>query len=165
MRSSIFDRISFLSLLSVIVLLPIFCLPFTNIPIETAKGLLLVIGLAVCIIFWAIARFLDGRIIFPKSFLLLSGAGIVLSFLLSALFSGNSKVSLFGVMFDIGSFWFIFSAFVLMFMSSVIFRTPQRAKIVLLGTILSSFFVLIFQSVHLFFPQITSLGILVGKTG
>jgi len=50
-----------------------------------------------------------------------------------------------------------------MLFSSIIFRTPKRAKIVLLGTILSSVIVLIFQTIHLFFPAIT-LGILVGKT-
>jgi tetratricopeptide (TPR) repeat protein len=165
MHSNIFDRLSFWSLFLVLALLPIFCLPFTNIPIETSKGLLLVIGLAFCVIFWAIARFSDGRIIFPKSWLLLSGLGVALAFLLSALFSGSIQVSLFGTMFDIGSFWFIFAGFVLMLMSSIVFRTPQRAKIVLLGTILSSAFVLIFQGVHLFLPSPLSLGILAGKTG
>ncbi len=164
MRTNIFEKLSFLSLFLVIVLLPLFFLPFTNIPIETSKGLLLVIGLAFCIIFWAIARFLDGRIIFPKSWLLVSGFGVCLAFLLSALFSGNPEVSLFGTMFDVGSFWFIFSAFVLMLMSSIFFRTQKRARIVLLGAIISSVFILIFQSVHLFFPAITSLGILTDKT-
>ncbi|KKS04485.1 MAG: hypothetical protein UU58_C0006G0011 [Candidatus Nomurabacteria bacterium GW2011_GWA2_41_25] len=165
MHSNIFDRLSFLSLFLVVVLLPIFCLPFTNIPVETSKGLLLVLGLAVSVVFWAIARFSDGRIVFPRSWLLVSGFGITLVFLLSALFSGTSQVSLFGTMFDIGSFWFILSAFVLMLFSSIIFRTPKRAKIVLLGMILSSAFVLIFQSAHLFMPTILSLGILAGKTG
>jgi hypothetical protein len=68
-------------------------------------------------------------------------------------------------MFDIGSFWFVFSAFVLMLMSSVILRNTQRAKIVLLGAILSSALVLVFQILHLFLPEMLSLGILVGKTG
>jgi len=165
MRSNIFDRLSFLSLFLVVVLLPLFVLPFTSIPVETSKGLLLVLGLAACVVFWAIARFSDGKIIFPRSWLLMSGFGIALAFLLSALFSKNSQVSLFGTMFDIGSFWFIFSGFVLMLMSSVVFRTPKQAKTVLLGTILSSAFVLIFQSARLFMPTILSLGILAGKTG
>ena len=164
MSTNIFEKLSFLSLFLVIVLLPLFFLPFTNISIEISKGLLLVVGLAVCIIFWAIARFLDGRIIFSKSWLLVSGFGVCLVFLLSALFSGNPQVSLFGTMFDIGSFWFIFSAFVLMLMSSIFFRTPEQARIILLGTIVSSILILVFQSVHLFFPSITSLGILTDKT-
>ncbi len=165
MRANIFDRLSFLSLFLVIVLLPLFCLPFTNIPIETSKGLLLILGLVLSVVFWAIARFSDGKIIFPKSWLLVSGFAIVLVFLLSSLFSGNSQVSLFGIMFDIGSFCFILAGFILMLMSSVVFRNPQRAKILLLGAILSSACVLIFQALHLFMPSLLSLGILAGKTG
>lgn len=165
MNSNIFDRLSFWALFLVIILLPLFVLPFTNIPVETSKGLLLVVGLTASVVFWAISRFLDGKIIFSKSWLLVSGFGIVLAFLLSTLFSGGSQVSFFGTMFDIGSFWFVFGAFVLMLMSSIVFRNPQQAKAVLLGAILSSAFVLVFQSVHLFIPKILSLGIISGNTG
>ena len=132
MRSHIFDRLSFLSLFLVIVLLPLFCLPFTNIPVETAKGLLLVLGLAISVVCWALARFVDGKISFPRSWLITSGFGIALVVLLSSLFSVNTQVSMFGTMFDIGSFWFIFCAFVLMLMSAITFRTLQKAKTVLL---------------------------------
>ena len=164
MRSNIFDGFSFLSLFLVVILLPFFCLPFSSIPVEVSKGILLVVGLALTIIFWAIARFIEGEISFPKSRLLISGFAIVIVTLLSALLSSSVEVSLFGTMFDVGSFWFIFAGFVLLFMSAIIFQTPQKAKIVLLGSILSSAVVLIFQSVRLFFPNFLSLGILAGKT-
>jgi hypothetical protein len=130
MNSNIFDKFSFISLFLVVVLLPVFCLPFTSVPVEVSKGLLLVIGLAFSVIFWSIARFMDGKIVLPKSWLLVSGGGIILTFLLSTLFSGASQVSLFGTMFDIGSFWFIFASFVLMLMSAIVFRNPKQAKIV-----------------------------------
>ncbi len=165
MYSNIFDRLSFLSLFLVIVLLPVFCLPFTNIPIETSKGLLLVLGLAVSLVFWSIARFSDGKIVLPKSWLLVSGFGIALAVLFSALFSGNSQISLFGTMLDVGSFYFMFAGFVLMFMSSVVFRTTKQAKIVLLGIMFSSALVLVFQGLRLFMPSILSLGILGDQTG
>src|SRR3989338_6936747 len=86
MYSNIFDRLSFISLFLVIVLLPVFCLPFTTISIAVGKGLLLVVGLTLSIIFWAISRFIDGKIIFPRSALLLSGLGIVFIFFLFSLF-------------------------------------------------------------------------------
>ena len=164
MRSNIFDQLSFLSLFLIIALLPFFFLPFSNIPIEVSKGLLLVVGLAFCVIFWAIARFLDGKIVFPKSACLLGGGGIVLAFFLSAFFSQASSVSFFGTMFDIGTFWFILAGFLLMSMSAIIFRDPKRAKILLFGAILSGAAVLIFQSARLFIPKVLSLGILVEKT-
>ena len=164
MRSNIFDQLSFLSLFLIIALLPFFFLPFSNIPIEVSKGLLLVVGLAFCVIFWAIARFLDGKIVFPKSACLLGGGGVVLAFFLSAFFSQASSVSFFGTMFDIGTFWFILAGFLLMSMSAIIFRDPKRAKILLFGAILSGAAVLIFQSARLFIPKVLSLGILVEKT-
>lgn len=165
MRTNIFDRLSFLSLSFVVVLLPIFCLPFINIPAEISKGLLFVLGLTISVIFWAIARFIDGKIIFPKSWLLLAGAGVSFIVLLSALFSGSREVSMFGLMFDIGSFYFIFGSFLLMLMSSIVFKIPRRAKVLLFGVLMSSLVVLLFQGLYLFMPTFFSLGILAGKTG
>ncbi len=164
MNVNIFNKLSFLSLFLVVILLPFFFLPFTNIPLETSKGTLLVIGLVLSIIFWAIARFMDGKIILPRSISLFGAFGVVLAFLLSAFFSGTSQVSFFGTMFDLGTFWFIFAGFLLLLMSSIIFRDSRDSKIVLFGLILSSIFVLLFQSLHLFLPKVLTLGILIDKT-
>src|SRR3989338_6907962 len=113
MSSNIFDRRSFLSLLLIVSLLPIFCLPFTSIPIEISKGLILVLGLAACAVLWAIGSFVEGKILIPKSYLLFSGFVIVVISLLSTLLSANPNISLFGVMLDTGSFWFVFAGFML----------------------------------------------------
>ncbi|MDO8659812.1 MAG: hypothetical protein Q7K54_04415 [Candidatus Parcubacteria bacterium] len=164
MNVNIFNKLSFLSLFLVIVLLPFFFLPFTNIPIETSKGVLLVVGLVFSVIFWAIARFIDGKISLPRSASLLGALGIVVAVLLSAFFSKTSQVSFFGTMFDLGSFWFIFAGLLLLLMSSIVFKESRDAKIVLFGLILSSIFVLLFQSLHLFLPKVLTLGILVEKT-
>ncbi len=159
MRSNIFDRLSFLSLFLVIVLMPFFFLPFTNIPIETSKGTLLVVGLALSVVFWGFARFFDGKMSFPKSPVLLGAGGIVLVTLISALFVKSSEVSFFGTMFDIGTFWFIFAGFLFMLMCSIVFRDANRARVVLFGAILSSALLLFFQLIHLFKPGF-SLGVL-----
>lgn len=165
MRSNIFDRISFWSLFLVITLLPIFFLPFTNLPVENSKGLLLVIGLVSTITFWGFARFFDGKIIVSKSWCLLAGIGVVLATLISALFSHSSGVSFFGILLDTGTFWFIFAGFLLMLMSAIIFRNPKNSKILMFGMILSGGFVLIFQILHLFLPKILSLGVMSTNTG
>ncbi len=164
MLSNILDRISFWSLFVVIVLLPIFFLPFTQIPVETSKGLLLVMGLVISIIFWIAARFSDGKITVPKSWLLLSAFGVLLVVLVSALFSPNLKVSLFGTMLDVGSFYFMFGAFLLMLVSSIVLKDIKNAKAVFLGIIISSFVLFIFQGLRLFIPDLLSLGVLGGKT-
>ncbi len=164
MRSNTFDRLSFLSLFLVIILLPFFFLPFTNIPVGISKGALLVIGLAFSVIFWGFARFFDGKIILPKSMFLAAGGGIVLVFFLSALLVKASQVSFFGTMLDVGTFWFMFAGFLLMLMCSISFRHPKSARLVLFGAILSAAIVLIFQAIRLLAPQILSLGVLASKT-
>jgi len=164
MLSNILDRISFWSLFVVIVLLPIFFLPFTQVPIETSKGLLFVVGLAISIIFWIAARFSDGKISLPKSWLLLSAFGVLLVFLISALFSSALQVSLFGIMLDVGTFYFMLGAFFLMLLSSIVLKDIKNAKTVFWGIIISSAVLFLFQSVRLFMPDLFSLGILGGKT-
>ncbi|MFA6256775.1 MAG: hypothetical protein WCT29_00485 [Candidatus Paceibacterota bacterium] len=159
MRTNTFDKLSLLSLFFVAVLLPIFCLPFTSVSTEISKGLLLVVGLTISVVLWAVGRFFDGKITIPKSWLLATGGVIVLITLISALFSQAPKASLFGVMFDLQSFFMILAGFVLMFMFSVFFRTQKHARMLLFGIILSSAIVLIFQSARLFMPGILSLGI------
>ncbi len=164
MLSNILDRISFWSLFAVIVLLPLFFLPFTKIPVETSKGLLLVMGLAVSIIFWIAARFSDGKISLPKSWLLFSGFGILLIILVSALFSSTLQLSLFGILLDVDTFYFMLGAFLLMLVSSIVLKDIKNAKMVFGGIIISSVVLFVFQAVRLFVPDLLSLGVLSGKT-
>jgi len=164
MLSNILDKISFWLIFIIIVLLPIFFLPFTQIPIEISKGLLIVVGLVLSIIFWIIARLFDGKIILPKSWFLFSGLGVLLSFFLSSIFSSSINASFFGIMFDIGTFYFMLGAFLLMLFSSIIFRDIKNAKIVLWGMIISSIILFLFQTLYLFLPNLLSFGILSEKT-
>ena len=164
MISNILDRISFVSLFLVITLLPVFFLPFSKIPIETSKGLLVVVGLVVSFLFWAIARFFDGKISLPKSLPLLAAFVIVLSFLLSASFAPSIRTSFFGTMFDMGTFWFMLACFFLMLISAVVIRDTKRALLLFLGVILFSVVVLVFQIFRLAIPEILSFGILGLKT-
>jgi Zn-dependent protease with chaperone function len=128
MKKSIFDKLSFLSLFIIIVFLPIFFLPNTGVSVELSKGLLLVGGLTLAVIFWSIARFFDGNIKLPKSSLILSSVLIVITTLLSAFFSKSSQISFFGTMFDVGTFWFIFSGFLLLFVASVVIRDVRMQE-------------------------------------
>jgi len=165
MWSNTLDKISFWSLLATLVLLPVFFLPFTQIPIEIAKGLLIVVGLAITVISYLIARFSDGKITLPRSLLLAAGGGVVLAVLLSALFSSSRGMSFFGTMFDFGTFWFIFTAFLFLLLSSLIFQSRERVRMVLWGIVIAGSVVLAFQALRLFMPAILSFGILPGKTG
>lgn len=160
MISKVLDRISFASIFLVITLLPVFFLPYAKIPVETSKSLLLIIGLAVAIVFWTMARFFDGRVSVPRSILLMSGLGIVLSFILSSFFSPSVKSSMFGMMFDIGTFWFMFASFLLMMVASLVVRNARQARNIFYGFVIVSTILIIFQFIHLAFPTLTSFGVL-----
>jgi hypothetical protein len=164
MNTNIFDRLSFFILFFVVVLLPIFFLPSLNIPIEVSKNFLLISGLTLSIVFWSMARFFDGQISFPRSKVMLAGVAVVFFTLLSAVFSSNYSVSFWGVVFDAGSFLFMFSGFLLFFVSVIFFKTRESSRMILLGLALSSAILLIFQSLHIFFPNFSSLGILTDQT-
>jgi hypothetical protein len=164
MLSNVLDRISFWALFVTVTLLPIFFLPFAKIPVDTSKGLLLVAGLVISVITWAAARFSDGKIVIAKSPILLSSLGVLFVLLLSSLFSQALKVSFFGIMFDLTSFWFIFSGFLLMFMSSIVFKEQDKARKVLFGVLISSLVVFLFQIARIFLPELLSFGVLGAKT-
>lgn len=159
MQSNIFDRISFYVLFATIVLLPIFFLPFSGIPVEVSKSLMLVVGLGAVVVLWAIARFFDGRVSIPRSPLLLSGFVIVLVFFAAAMFSPVRQWSLIGIVFDVGSFAFIFACFVLMFLSAMILKEGNRSRAMLWGAVVSFTAVLLFQIARLVFFREASLGV------
>lgn len=165
MLSKKLDKISFWSFFVVVISMPFFFLPFTRIPIDTAKQLLLISGLVISIIFWTIARFSDGKISVPRSKIILSGLGIVLVSLISAIFSPSIKTSFFGTMLDTGSFYFILLAFLLMLVSSLVLKEAKNAKKVFWGVLISSGIVLIFQILRISMPNTFSLGIFGDKTG
>lgn len=164
MLSNILDRISFWSLYLVIVLLPVFFLPFTRIPVEGSKTLLIVLGLSISLIFWSAARFSDGKIFFPKSYIPLSLGALSLVFLVSATLSSASQVSFFGVMLDTGTFWFMFAGFLLMLLSSLVFREKFYARKVLTGLVVVSIVVFVFQILRFIMPELLSLTVLGGRT-
>ncbi len=125
---SILDRISFYVFLAVIFILPLFFLPATALSLGVAKGFIFSIGILISFAIWLTARLVQGKIVIPKSALLLSGFGIVLSFFLSAIFSPNKGLSLFGLGFEIGSWSNILILFLSMFLASVFFSNSEKIK-------------------------------------
>ncbi|MFM7088792.1 MAG: tetratricopeptide repeat protein [Candidatus Paceibacterota bacterium] len=164
MISNVLDRIAFWSLSLIIILLPVFLIPFSKIPAEASKALLIVGGLAISTIAWAAARFADGMVVIPRSKIFFGVFGVLLATLLSAIFSNNIAVSFFGVMFDVGTFWFMLAAVVFMFLASVIVKTKDQAKIILRGLLVSLSVLFVFQTFRYFIPTFLSLGVLGGKT-
>ncbi|MBP6866558.1 MAG: hypothetical protein KBC12_03405 [Candidatus Pacebacteria bacterium] len=165
MSSKLLDSISFWSIFVTIVFLPVFLIPFVNIPVEISKSILLVSGLTVSIISWAMARFSDGEVCVPKSKVLLAGLAIVLATFFSAYFSEAQSTSFFGLMFDVGTFWFMLVAFLFMLFASLTIRTKEQGQMLLRGFFVSSLVVLFLQTLRYFLPDsVLSLGAFRGGT-
>jgi hypothetical protein len=160
MLSKTLDRISFWSIFATIVFLPIFFIPFVQIPVEISKSLLVVVGLTVSMVAWAVARLLDGNLRLPKSKIFLVSLAVVMAMFFSAYFSEARVTSFFGLMFDVGTFWFIFSAFLLMLFASLTGPTEKQERTILKGFFVSSFVVLSFQILrYLLLGRVISFGL------
>ena len=164
MLSNILDKVSFFALFFTMLLLPIFIIPFTSVPTETGKGIVFVLGLAISLIFWAASRFSTGKISIPNSKIILAVLFVSLVSFLSAIFSKSINISLFGVVLDIGSFWYIFSLSMLLIVSSFVINNEKKGRFILKGLLISSIIVFVFQIVRFFIPNMLALGFFTDKT-
>ncbi len=144
-KKSIFDRLSFILLLIVTALSPIFFLPVSFISIQFGTSLLFAFGVIVCVLIYLISGLLDGSLEFPNpSKYVIGFSSIVpLVYTLAGVSNGFSRLSFFGYTFDISTVGFIVLAFVYMFLVSLIFKTKERVFNAYFAFVVSS---LIFSS-------------------
>jgi tetratricopeptide (TPR) repeat protein len=156
-KLQIFNYLSFYSLIVTIFLSLFFFIPYVSIPLEVSKGFLISIGIVVSVFFWLMARLVDGKFVIPSDRMILFGALIPLTFLVSSFFSSSIYLSLFGRGFEVGTFGMILVCFLSFFLSSIYFQEENKIhkffKAILLGTAIMA----IFQLIQLFigFEKIT----------
>jgi len=120
------DTTSFLLVLILGFLLPIFFLPVISIPVNVSKSILISIFVIVAFFLWLIARLKDGRLVFPKSIILATAASLPIALFLSSIFSAAPEVSFMGLGYEIGTFSSILTLYILMFLSSIFFQPKKR---------------------------------------
>lgn len=127
-----FDKIAEWALLLTVGLLPLWFIPSIGISLETAKFALLFVGASVSVIFYLLARFVDGEWRLPNkpaSALLLGTAGV---FVLSNIFATDSRVdSFFGQGYEIGTTLSALVFVAIGFMSYVYFGSQDKLKRIL----------------------------------
>lgn len=134
-----------------IFLLPIFVLPLTLEPFSFSKSILIYLAVGLAFLLWLFARLQKGDLAVPKSSLLLALTGIVLVWLASSLFSLNTKVSLLGTGYDIGTFFFFLTLGIAMFLISMIFQSEKKVAVFYSLLFMSSIIVFAFQILHTIF--------------
>lgn len=138
-------NISRYALLALVVLLPIWVLPYTIFPLEMNKAFLFyaITIIAALLSFIAVLQSASFRI--PKSTALLVFAGVIVAWLTSSLFSSNTMLSLVGFGHEVATFFYFALMGVALLLVSIIFQPEIKALFFYFALFASSFLVFIFQ--------------------
>jgi cytochrome c-type biogenesis protein CcmH/NrfG len=118
---------SFLAILSLIFLSPLFFVPGGAIYLGNAKSAFLLLGMVLLVLTFSFEFWKSGALKFPKHYLVLITALLPLVYALSALLSTPSSLSLFGYGFEIGTFGFMLQGSLFLLLVSVLFGDTSRS--------------------------------------
>ena len=148
-KVSLFNNLSFWTLVSSIFISIFFFIPYTFISLEASKGFILSIGSILSLFFWLVGRLSDGKFIIPKDILILFAGAIPLVFLLSSLFSSSLYLSFFGAGFEVGTFGSMLVMFILFFLSAVHFQTESKIWVFIKSIFYGGLILSIFEIINI----------------
>ncbi|PIP55621.1 MAG: hypothetical protein COX06_02275 [Candidatus Zambryskibacteria bacterium CG22_combo_CG10-13_8_21_14_all_42_17] len=151
-------RISFLIVLSLLFLLPIFFIPGGAINLSVAKSALLSFGIIAAVLLFLFEIWRAGSISFSKHYLLVIAAILPVIYLLSALLSTPSSLSLLGYNFEIGTFGYILLGVIVLIISATIFASDSRVLQALAAFFISISLVAIFVAIKILFGTFSDAG-------
>lgn len=149
-KAAFFDRLGSMILLAVLVLSPIFFVPFLGLGVEVGKTYFIGLGLLIVVVAWIVARMTQGTIVIPKSPIVTFALLIPVAFLFAAFFSPAWRVSLGGLSLGVGSVVGI-TLLVLSFIGSALYLNSERKIVTLVkGLVIATGVLSLFQIVYLF---------------
>lgn len=113
-------------LLITTLLLPFFVWPNINIPMQISKLLVFVWPVLVLAVLWITGVLRKGHMEFPRLWLFASAGFVVLTYLLSSLFSDSVKSSLIGQGFEISTFATVGMLFLLFVLTTLVFKDKKK---------------------------------------
>jgi tetratricopeptide (TPR) repeat protein len=137
-------------ILGLVFLLPVWVLPFSGAPLGFSKSLLIYVAVIGAAIIYLIHILQEGSFSFPKSIIFFAVLAILAVSLVSALFSGNITLSVFGTGSEVDTFVFILVLSVGLFLIASLFQSEQKIFMfffLLFGSALSTFVFQFFQSI------------------
>lgn len=141
------DKLSYWLFLALGFLLPLWFLPFGFSP-ETNKAYFTYFILLFVFILWVIGRIRQGRLEFSKNWIFASLLFLIVAYFVSALFSFNANLTLFGIGREGGN-WLSIAFFGLAaFLASEVLNRHERAFFWILVLFVSSIVVFVFQALH-----------------
>ena len=150
---SIFDKISFILLLAIAFLSPIFFVPASFISTQFGTSLLFAFGVIITVLLYIINSLLRGSLDLPKpSTYVVSALSIVpVVYILAGIANGFSRMSFFGYTFDIATVGFIMIAFAYLFLVSLFFRSKIRIFYSYFAFVISAVLLALFLLVRIIF--------------
>ncbi|MBX4189036.1 tetratricopeptide repeat protein [Candidatus Parcubacteria bacterium] len=142
-------KVSFITLLVVVFLLPLFFLPTALAPLGVAKVILLTLGAVVGLIAFLISALRSGGIALPRAYVLWGVVALPLVYLLAAFGSSVPGVSLFGYSFETGTFAFVLLGSIFFLLSALTVTDTGRLLRVYGAFFLSAVLLLVFALVKL----------------
>lgn len=127
-KLSIINKLSFLSLIVTFFISIFFFLPYSKVPLEASKGLIISVGTTISLFFWLVARLVDGKFTIPKDRFMLFTFAIPFVYLISSFFSSSINLSLFGRSFEIDTFVSMLIFSLILFLTSVYFQNEIRIR-------------------------------------
>jgi tetratricopeptide (TPR) repeat protein len=140
---------SYLILLLLTFLLPIFFIPGGALSIESAKSALLTLGLVVAVLVFLLEIWREKKLIIPWHFFVLVAILLPLVYLLSALLSTPSSLSLFGYNFEIGTFGHMLIGSSLLVLVSMVFIDTARVLKALTALFISFSLIAVFTTIKI----------------
>ncbi len=162
-KHSVFDSLSSFVFQILIFLVPVFFVPSSSVPFNTAKSPLIIVGSLLLLVFFLAGRMKEGKFSFPKIWAYGSALILLAAYALAAFFSGNIGLSIFGGGLDQGSLAFMTAVIVLFLLTPLI--VDSEAKVFRsYKTLLASFLLLAFwEVIHFVFPGL-SFGVFTSPT-
>lgn len=122
------NKLSFLTLVGVIFLIPLFFLPTTLVPLGMAKVVLMSIAAVAVAVFFIIETIKTKIFSFPRSKILWASLLLPVAYILSALLSGQSNLSMFGYALEPGTAGSLVLLCALFFFVAIFFK--DRSKLI-----------------------------------
>ncbi|MEK9209286.1 MAG: hypothetical protein AAB926_00450, partial [Patescibacteria group bacterium] len=158
------NKISRSIFLGLVLVLPLWILPFSGFPSDFNKSFLAFSAVIVSFLLWVGYVLQRGMIRIPKSMLLLVFCGLVLVWLFSSIFSLNRNLSLIGGGHEVGTLAGLGFSGLAMFLVSVLFKSQKDILRFFYFLFLSIFLVFVLQALQTLFGLSFFPGIFQDKT-
>jgi tetratricopeptide (TPR) repeat protein len=158
------ERISFIVLLTTIILGSLAFIPSLYVPIEMVKNTVITFGILISSLLYFLSAFKNKSLYIPKHPIFLASCGIVLSLIVSTMFSTNIWKSVFGQGFELGTVSMILVLFLGAFLTLNLTRNEKDRILYVYGSILFSFAIIFVFHVIRIFGGADLLGFSIFKT-